>query len=277
MEARAARTGLVRFPVGLLAIVVCLCVCARTNAANANEARVTRVVRDVKVLAPQGSSRAALLNERIAAGATVQTGADSQTELTFDDRTLARLAAKTTFAFGPDPRKMDLPNGAMLVRAPAHTRSAQIRTDNATVVVTGTTSFLEHNAGKYLKLVVLQGTARVFLPEHIGESVLVKEGQLLLFRLGPKLTSLPAPVDVDIERMLTTSSLIKGWPALGNEAVINQRIAEQKKRKAKGGLVDTNLVINGRGTVVSLVEQDDAGATATAATRPSPAPKSGQH
>ncbi len=213
------------------------------------------------------------MNERIVAGATVQTGVDSQTELSFDDQTLARLAAKTAFTFGANPNQMDLRNGAMLVRAPAHGRSVQIRTANATVAVNGTTSFLEHNAGKYLKLVVLQGTARVFLPAHLGESVLVKEGQLLLFRLGPKLTSLSGPVDVDIERMLTTSSLIKGWPPLGTEAAINQRIAEQKKRKAKGGLVDTNLVINGRGTVVSLVEQDEAGTTASPATSPSPTPK----
>jgi hypothetical protein len=100
-----------------------------------------------------------------------------------------------------------------------------------------------------------------------------------MFHLSPKLTSLPGPVDVDIERLMATSKLIQGFPPLATEAAINHRIAQQKKQKAKGGLVDTNLVIFGRGTVVSLIEQNTA-ATATpppADATPTPSPTPAPH
>src|SRR3954454_9845720 len=236
MEGRRGRMLVSRLWLVAFGVVACLSAVEFTEAAT-GEARVTRVVHEVKLVSPQTPARPASLNEPVPAGTTVQTGVDSQTDLSFADQTVARLAAKTAFSLGSDPRKMDLQSGAMLIRAPRNARGTEIRTANATVAVTGTTSLVEHNAGKYLKLVVLEGTARVFLPAHVGESVLVKEGQLLMFHLSPKLASLPAPVDVDIHRLMATSKLIQGFPPLGNEAAINQRIAAQKKQKAQGGLV----------------------------------------
>jgi hypothetical protein len=94
----------------------------------------------------------------------------------------------------------------------------------------------------------------MFLRGRLGESVLVKEGQLLMFHLGPKVTSLPNPVDVDIQRLMATSKLIHGFAPLGSESSIDHGIADQKKQKTDGALVETNLVIYGRGTVVSLVD-----------------------
>lgn len=252
---------------------------ARGQMASADEARVTRVSKEVRFLLPQGTSRLASLNDRVIDGTAVQTGVDSQTELTFADRTLARLGGKTTFRLVQGVRQMELRGGAMLIRAPASAGRSEIRADAATVAVAGTACLLEHNAGKYVKLVVLNGTARMFLKARIGESVLVKEGQLLMFHLSPTLTSLPNPVDVDIKRLMATSKLIRGFPPIGSEPSIDQGIAGQKKQKTEGALVDTNLVIFGRGTVVSLVdagtqnEQSAGGASAAPAPAPSASPR----
>lgn len=209
-----------------------------------------------------------MLNDRVTNGTAVATGVDSQAELRFANRTLARIGAKTVFSFSQGAQRMELPSGAMLIRAPASVGGTEIKANAVTVSVKGTTCLLEHNAGKYLKLVVLEGTARMYLKAQVGESVLVKEGQLLMFHLGPKLTSLPNPVDVDIKRLMATSQLVQGFPPIGNESSIEQGIAGQKKQKTEGALLDTNLVIYGRGTVVSLV-----GSNAAPAASPTPTPR----
>ena len=270
MRRRVSLANVFRFwPIGLAGIF--LLAGLRVEAAAPDEAQVTRVRKDVKILSANGGTRPARLRDSLGDGAVVRTGKDSQAELTFGNRTLARLAAQTVFSFTEGTRAMELRSGAMLVRVPSSAHGAEIRAANATVAVSGTTCLLEHSAGKYLKLVVLNGTARIFLKAKLGESVLVNEGQLLMFHTGPKVTSLPNPVDVDIKRLLATSKLIQGFAPLENEHSLDEGVADQKKEKRKGALVDTNLVIFGRGTVVSLVDPGAVGDQPAAS--PSPSPK----
>ena len=253
-----------------LALAAFLILTTNGQAASVKEARLTHVSKEVKLLFADGESRSAAVNDLVADGTEVRTGLDGQTELTFGDRTLARLGGKTAFVFTKGVRRMELRGGAILIRAPASARGAEIRAAGATVAVTGTTCLLEHNAGKYVKLVVLDGTARMFLRARLGESVLVKEGQLLMFHLGPKLTSLPNPVDVDIKRLMATSKLIRGFAPIGSESSIDRGIAGQKKEKTEGALVETNLVIFGRGTMVSLINPET---DATPGASPTPTPR----
>jgi hypothetical protein len=244
------------------------------------EARITRVVQDVKLLRAPDPPRSASLNETVRNGTAVRTGVDSQGELTFDDRTLARLGSDTIFSFREGTRSMDLGRGAMLLRVPRGAGNAKITTANVTSVVTGTTCLLEYYPQGYIKLIVLEGTARMFMPARLGESVLIKEGQLLMFHVKPAPTSLPNPVDIDLKRLMATSLLIQGFPPLGSEGRIAQGMQDQKKQKSKGALVDTNLVIFGRGTLVSLLpptgvegaDQKPAAVTPT----PTPTPRPGR-
>lgn len=244
---------------------------ARAQAVETDAARITRVVGEVKIQMPQSAPRAVSLNANVPDGALVRTGANAQAELTFADQTQVRLAEKTSFAFTQGTRQMELRSGALLVHAPSSARGAEVRADKATIALTGTTVLLEHNAGRYVKLVVLDGPARMFLKSRIGESVLVDEGQLLMFHLSPTLNSLPNPVDVDIKRLMATSKLVQGFRPLGSEGSIAQKIAAQKQKKKEGGLVDTNLVIFGRGTIVSLVNPATVGEQKPAAASPTPA------
>jgi FecR-like protein len=239
---------------GSIVLGACFLTGALQSQAAPGVARLTRVAKDVKVSPARAAAHSAAVNEAVPDGATVRTAADSQSELTFADRTLVRLAAKTTLQIASGSREMQLREGAMLVSAPASATNPEIHVADAFVAAKGTTCLLEHNAGKYVKLVVLEGTARMFLPKTIGESVLVKEGQLLMFHLGPNVTSLPNPVDVDIKHLVATSKLIQGFAPLRSESSIRQGVATQKSEKSGGALVDTNLVIFGRGTMVSLVD-----------------------
>src|SRR5258708_3999903 len=71
-----------------------------TMAAGKNEARVTQAIRNVQLLAAHSAPRPASINDNVRAGTAVQTGSDSRAEVTFTDRTLARLGANSVFSFG---------------------------------------------------------------------------------------------------------------------------------------------------------------------------------
>src|SRR5437764_15416753 len=59
------------------------------------EARVTQIVKDVKLLSSQAEARPATLTDKIHGDTSVRTGLESRAELTFADLTIARLGANT--------------------------------------------------------------------------------------------------------------------------------------------------------------------------------------
>ncbi|PZR75842.1 MAG: hypothetical protein DLM73_04130 [Chthoniobacterales bacterium] len=240
---------------------------AQATTVAASSARLTRLTKGVKV-ARASESHPAVLNETIANGSMIETGAGAQAELRLDTGTIVRLGQNSVLDLR-DLHRMTLRRGAMLVLAPKGS-DAQVATGNVISVVSGTTSLLEHYPEAYIKLISREGTSRMFMPSVVGESVLVKAGQLLMFHTKPAPTGLPNPVDIDINRLLTTSQLIKGFAPLGSESSIAEGARDQKQQKSKGALADTNLVIFGRGTLVSLVPP---AAEATPPPSPSPTPR----
>src|SRR5262249_60616150 len=60
------------------------------------EAKVTQVIQDVRVLPSNASARPAAANDDVRQGTAVQTGVQSRSELTFKDKTITRLGAKTS-------------------------------------------------------------------------------------------------------------------------------------------------------------------------------------
>src|SRR5437762_9245742 len=230
-----------------------LAACGSTNAAELKEGRVTQIVRDVKLLPNAAPARPALVNDQVRDGTAVRTGVESRTELMFSDATLARLGANTIFSFTEGTRNLELTDGAMLLRVPKNAGGAKINTAAVTAAITGTTVMLEFHKNSYVKFIVLEGTGRIFLPAHLGESVLVHAGQMLIAK--PDAKNLPNPVDVDIRQIRKTSRLIKGFGKMGSENLIAQTETGQDKERAQGELYETNLAIYGAGTSIILTDQ----------------------
>lgn len=222
------------------------------TAAQLKEAQITQIVKDVNLLPGQSASRAAVINDNVRDGTAVRTGEDSRTELTFSDQTLARLGANTLFSFNEGTRRLDLGGGAMLLRVPKGAGGATVRTAAVTAAITGTTVLLEYHPKAYIKFISLEGTARLYMKGRLGESVLIKPGQMLIVK--PDAKRLPDPVDVDLDRLMKTCVLITDFPPLGSTALIADEIKHQHDQKVDGDLIDTNLVIVGRGTLVTLVD-----------------------
>ncbi len=234
----------------------------RLNAASTNEARVTRVENHVQLADPKNARRASV-NEIVHEETIVRTGNGSRAELGFSDETVVRLAANSAFDFNRGTRGLNLKEGAVLVQAPKEANGATIHAGSVAAAVAGTTVMIEYHAGFY-KFLVLEGTARSYRPGHLGDSVLVRAGQMVF---GNPEVALSDPVDVDIDRFMKTSRFITDFPALRREKSIVAESQKQQREKSNKILIDTNLVIFGGGTQVSVVgqEQTDTARRTTAA------------
>jgi FecR-like protein len=248
-------------------------------AAQLKEAQVTQVVKDVKLLPTGAAARAATVNDEVRDGIAVRTGVDSRSELKFTDQTLARLGANTLFSFSEGTRNLNLQDGAMLLRVPKGAGGAKINSSAVTAAITGTTVMLEthastkKNKNSYYKFIVLEGTARLYLPGRLGESTLVKAGQMIIMRSDSK--TIPEPVDVDIGKITQSSLLITGFSTpLGSETLIAVQQSKQNEQKNSGQLIETNLVIYGGGTNVVLADPNtvDVAVSAESSAAKSPAP-----
>jgi hypothetical protein len=81
---------------------------ATSSASELKEARVSQVIKDVKLLPAQAAPRPAVVSDAVRDGTAVRTGVDSRAELTFTDQTMARLGANTIFSFREGTRNLEL-------------------------------------------------------------------------------------------------------------------------------------------------------------------------
>src|SRR5947207_10841589 len=223
------------------------------NAASTTEARVTRVKNHVQ-LADSKNTRRASVNEIVQEDTVVRTGNESRAELGFTDETVVRLAANTAFDFNRGTRGLNLKEGAVLVQAPKEANGATIHAGSVAAAVAGTTVMIEYHLGFY-KFLGLEGTARSYRPGHLGDSVLVRAGQMVF---GNSEAALSDPVDIDIERFMKTSRFITDFPPLRSVKSIVVESQKQQREKSTKALADTNLVIFGGGTQVSVTDQGQA-------------------
>ena len=223
-----------------------------TNAAELKEATVTQIVKEVQLLPAQAAPRPAVVKDQVRGNTAVRTGTDSRTELTFTNQTLTRLGANTIFSFNAGTHNLNLSGGVMLLYVPKGSGGATISSAAVSAAITGTTVMMEYHPNAYIKFISLEGIARVYLRHRLGESVLIHPGQMLI--VNPNAKNLPDPVRVDLKRILKTSLLITGFRPLPSEALMYQEAQIQAVAKANGQFVDTNLIIFGGGTLVSLVD-----------------------
>ncbi len=244
-------------------MLVCLIVTASClDAAQLKEARVTQVVKDVKLGSPQAAPRQVAVGESLRDGDAINTGVTGRSELTFSDQTIARLGAKTNVSFSNETRTVDLGEGAMLFQIPKGAGRLKIETAAIAVASTGATAIIERHGQFYVKVLVLEGSVRCYLTNRLGESLLLRPGQILIAK--PDVTALPEPADFDIAREMKTCLLVREFKPLPSQRRIESEEQRQLNLIAKGTFIPSNLVILGRGTQVTLVNAPS--------TTPSPKP-----
>ena len=159
----------------------------------------------------------------------------------------------------------------MLVDVPKSAWGATLRGGGVAASIRGTTSVFEFHPGSF-KFLVLQGEARLYRAGHVGDSVVVSAGRMVF---GNPSAGLSDPVDFDVRRFVTTCRLIGDFAPLRSAAFLAKRSEKQDREKSKKQLIETNLVIFGEGTLVSLVDpakENGSAATVDAAPPPTATP-----
>ena len=260
-----------------LLIVPCLFVCsAMLKAAPLTQAHVTKIINKVELVEPGNGVHTARLNDLVQGEVGLQTGEKSRSELQFQDDTLTRIGPETFFSFKAGTRDMTLDRGTMLLQVPKGHGGATIHTAVVTASITGTTIMIEHVPHQDVKVLVLEGSLRLSINRHFGESLLLTPGKMVIMK--PDAKKIPDPVTVDLAHLIKTSSLINMPDAknkiatLPSAQLIDQEIAEQNRDKSDATLVATNQFIDGRGNKVQI---DSTSVLADVAQRNDPGVKHG--
>lgn len=194
----------------LFAIVVTLGLAEFTVAAPGKDARVTQVIKDVRLLASKAGARPAAVNDSVGEGQAVRTGGDSRAELTFTDQTITRLGANTVFSYGAGAKEFDLASGAVLMCVPKQAGTIKINTAAATAAVTGFTSLTEYHKKWGYKFIVLEGEACIKLKKNpTAPCMTLGPGDMLLLPDG--VTRFPDKKHVDIKKVLSSAKLVNGF------------------------------------------------------------------
>jgi hypothetical protein len=197
-------------------------------------AEVTKIINRVSVIDPAKGGHPATVRDVIKDDLGLQTGAKSRSELLFQDNTLTRIGAETFFSFKTGTRDMTLEKGSMLLQVPKGLGGAKIHTAAVTAAITGTTIMMEYSPGKYLKVLVLEGSLRLSRNGSFGDSVVLHPGKMVIMR--PDAKKIPDPIDVDLAEIVKTSTLViflggnilPSMPLI--QAAINDRLGSQQKK-----------------------------------------------
>src|SRR5881398_2685450 len=199
----------------------------QATAADLQEAKVTQVVQDVKVVPAGAAARTVTVNETVPQGNAVQTGTQSRSELTFRDQTITRLGEKTIYTIGGG-REIELGSGQFLLYVPKKAGGAKVKMGPVTAAITGTTVLGNVSPSGVTTFIVLEGGACIYL-DSVGQALYVGPGQQLTY--DPIANRLEDPVDADLNQVLT-SPLIKDFRRLPSASLIDQTI--RNRRQAAG-------------------------------------------
>ena len=214
----------------------------QATAADLQEAKVTQVVQDVKVVPSGAAARPVTVNETVQQGNAVQTGAQSRSELTFRDQTITRLGEKTIYNVGGG-RTVELGSGQFLLYVPKKAGGAKVKMGPVTAAITGTTVVGNVSQSGVVEFTVLEGTARVRL-DRVGQCLLVVAGQKVTY--DPIAMRLEDPVEVDIQQQLQ-SPLVTGFRQLPSAPYINVAVENQRRAAAGTGGAELARAVSAAG------------------------------
>ena len=205
------------------------------------QARVSQVIQDVRVLETHGAPRPAAVNDKVIQGMGVRTGVESRAELTFTDLTITRLGANTVFSFKQGARELDLTSGAVLLQIPPKAPAVKVSTSAVTAAITGGTALFA--TGPPTKFMVLEGIGTFYPTGHPERAATINGGEMMTMTADRRMTK---PEKFDVKLVLKTSRLIKDFPPLENMplvmAVVDLQLAEQQLAGLNSQVLARNLV-----------------------------------
>jgi hypothetical protein len=228
-----------------------------TTDANSQAPRITAIVKQARVSVKGAEPRTISVGDSVSEHNEIVTGADSRIELSFGLDAVARLGANAALTV-KSKDVIELSRGTLLLHFPGGIK-AKVEAGPVSVVVGRATAVLEYDHSVF-KLLVLEGTARLYRPAKLGDSVLVHSGEMVFGNATAPLTD---PVNFDIGRFVDTCPLIHDFSPLPNERLLRAASELQQRAKSKRQLIETNLVIFRGSSMVSIVNPANVSAAPT--------------
>jgi len=210
------------------------------QAVDLKESKFTQVVNDVQVVsASDQTAKAATVNDVFKLPDVVRTGDKSRAEMVADDKTVTRIGANTVFSFDQANRTIDLKQGSILFHAPHGKGGGTIHTGSATAAVLGTTIIVSATPNGGFKVLDLEGSVKIQLPD--GTTQTLQPGEMIFILPGGGIS----PVIVfNLNDETKGSNLVNGFddplPSIDN---INSEVNAQLLKIYKNDLADTGVII----------------------------------
>jgi FecR-like protein len=221
----------------LLSLVVTFGLVELAIAAEKKEARVTQLIRDVRLLTSKTAGRPAAVNDSVREGTAVKTGGESRAELTFSDQTLTRMGANTVFSFGDEARHFDLAGGALLMCVPKAKGEVRINTAAVTAAVTGGIAMIETHSKLWTKFIVIEGEACVKLKRSAEPCLKLHAGEMLVLPAGAR--RFTRKRSVNLKKLTQTAGLIQQAPLPAwIDELITTAVENQQASPPPGGYTD---------------------------------------
>ena len=230
--------------------------------ADSNGPRITAIVKEARLSVNGAKPRPASVGDRINQEDEITTGPGSRLELVFDPQDVIRLGANTALKLKSE-NVLELTRGTLLIDFPGGAKS-RVDAGAVSTLVGHATAVLGYHPTVF-KFLALEGTARLYRPGKLGDSVLVHPGEMIF---GTTTAPLTDPVNFDIGRFVNTCPLIQGFSPLPSERLITAASERQEQAKSNKNLIETNLVIFRGSSQVSIVNPRGADATPTAQPTP---------
>lgn len=216
----------------------------------------------VETLRGAASAKAA---QSLPPGSSFTTNKSSQGQIRLD-KGFVRLGSNSQLQMGKDDQ-VNLKEGVMMIGSEGAKKRGLIKVTapGYKFQVLGTV-LIAYQPGSYIKITVLEGTVRLALQSLFGEFISLEAGQMLV--INPADKRLPDPVEVDLNRLVTTSLLTAG--SLGpppTDSFIQASVVEQSGDMGGGFITQTPFALKGASpevTVFQLVNDlDDPNAVVT--------------
>jgi hypothetical protein len=207
------------------------------GAAPLTESTFTEIINDVSTVAANGSAAPSKVSDLLKAPERVRTGPQSRAELTAPDQTITRIGANTIFSFADNGRTLNLEQGNVLFHAPKGQGGGTIKSAGAAAAVLGTTIIVSATPDGGFKVILLEGSGTVTLPN--GNSATLHAGQLVFVLPGGTLSPV---LDINLGKLVAGSQLVNGFPdQLSSLPLINLAIQNQNSKLKSGKATDTGL------------------------------------
>jgi hypothetical protein len=211
----------------VLGLALLIAVSPRANSEPLQDARVSQVIQDVRLLQSNAAPRPAAVNDQVKKGMAVRTGVQSRAELTFADLTITRLGENTVFSLVEGAREIHIEHGSILLEVRPGGAPAKIISNLATAGIAGGTAMF--GTGPPVKFMVLEGVGTFYPTGHPEDLVTLHGGEMVMLTPDGHLST---PQKFDLKAVLQTSTLIVDFPELANLPLILQVIDEQQANKS---------------------------------------------